>query len=700
MATNIKRIPKFAVDNKNKFSETQFQATNFPISLYPYDGFDEGSGTGFSSKEGFIGTVISTQQAPIFEISLSPSARIITKDFTVKAKYIKNITSYSQKVDEIASVIYSQSRPVYHIKNELDLRDILTFWTTEDIMNSKDTSLKISDDVEIYVVDSYDPQYDGNGVFQYATLTLKRVISYQARKTSQDGSGKFEYIEFNWYRKNIQPTNVKRHRRVWKSRPILWLSDYKNGDNVSSKWKWTPHTKGAPLVNPFLPIKGGGTELAFIPSWINEMGYWQANQMKIGVSSKGWPLITFNRNVYIENILGNSYIWISTDGIFKESVNGGLANIIGQERKNDSFYFGSKYRINRVATFGIFGGDGQRQNLFDLTFPTMDLATPFNFFGYRPQQKFLSHGGSDLPRPDHSNNAAWKNTLSQSYAFFDVLIDYQQYAAAQSLAWYPSDVVRNENGEKNMKRISTEIVNGASEMFGFQLTTKPPSTYESNFDTSSHPRDWNLDDMLRYTGVFFSETRILLDGSLNEFNLPAIKPSDLLTSSKTVEVSWIFGQTITSHFGLATNVKSRASKNSWYLNNGKEWIEEKEFDKVIDKLISYEAKYFGGYEYTDYWYSNSYEDSLIAGDTPCTYTFNGKEFAIPGLLSRAANRRGNPLSYGEKKIWGTQDSLSFQAKQDIITKRNIKEEINNSKTLININTGKRIKNKKFKRKKK
>jgi len=48
--------------------------------------------------------------------------------------------------------------------------------------------LEVDRDLAKFVIDSYEPQYDTNGVFSYAYLTLRKVQSYMVSSRDSEGN--------------------------------------------------------------------------------------------------------------------------------------------------------------------------------------------------------------------------------------------------------------------------------------------------------------------------------------------------------------------------------------------------------------------------------------------------------------------------------------------------------------------------------
>ncbi|MFV0535638.1 MAG: hypothetical protein ACK5MR_18620 [Cumulibacter sp.] len=103
-------------------------------------------------------------------------------------------------------------------------------------------------------------------------------------------------------------------------------------------------------------------------------------------------------------------------------------------------------------------------------------------------------------------------------------------------------------------------------------------------------------------------------------------------------------------------------------------------------------RYFGGYSYVIEDFENSYEDSLIRGDIPCKTTYSGVEIDVPAFEFRAENRRGNLRSTLTSKVYGSTSST-----RATLAKQNKKLRENNSKYIYNIDNGKKIKNKNYKK---
>lgn len=692
---DINEIPKYAIDTKNEFSKTRTEATNFPLKLFPYDAFDEQNDTlGFSSKEGFISTVLqNTIGTPQYDISLRPSVIVETTDFSVNARWIKNITNYNQREEDITSLIYSQERPVYQIDTELDLRDKLIFWTQESIygdIGEEDIQLLIEKDIPVFEVDSYDPQYDENGIFQYATLILKRIVSFKAKLDNNDSSGNYQYIEFNFYRADVQPQNARRVRITYKSKPINWLYEIKDGAETIIDWQKTPNTKGFPLISPFLPRKLGGTTLNFAPSWVNEIGYWNANYEIWNVNQKGGFIPNTERTIYADE-----------DGQLKGNVPTAETTYI-----EGAIPF-RNYKETLFEFSLLSGFQTQREDLFRVTSQALDFSSPFNFMGYKVKTSISQFDAFSLTRPENNSNAVWETWEDQSLFYGDsatngysvVGID-STYQTTIGFAFENNKVIDDELIYPEQYFINViNVLKGNATIYGEVVTERPPAIYDGDFDFKPNPKSWDLNELKQYTGIFYLDDEqsviSLRNGNSTELELPNVLTNDLPpTTSERIVVGNILNTYFELVYGSSINVKQRLCGRNWYRNYNENWVDEIEFGSNAEVITTMTMLYTGGYEYEMEWFQNTYEDSLINGDIPCEFSFlEGQTFKLPPLTYRASNRRGNPLSYGETKIWGTGTTQSKN--KNILRKSNKIAVENNEKTLINIHTGEKIKNQQY-----
>ncbi len=677
MGTKWREIPKVFRDNQKKYKDTIKNATNFPLKLFPLEAGNQETGTGFTSKEDFIASIIgSGERNP--QISLRPSTEIATDDFSVNARWISNITNYSNKEDDIASLIYSQERPTYQIDTELNVRDKVVFFTQESIFGSVIESGKplLPKDFPVFMIDSYNPQYDEFGVFQYATLTLKRVVSYKVKETNLvDGNTSNTYTKFDFYAIDVQPKNVKRMRITWNSKPINWLYNILDGSENIIPWKTTPNTKGLPKITPFLPRKESGTKINFVPSWINEIGYWTANEKKYKINDvRGWTYTTINKDQVRKD--GT----IDTEFPFFEDTTPSKGLIEG------TLIYPSYYKTTQISFALTDGASKIRDDHFDILKTILDFSSPFNFMGYKLAENRNDIGDYKLPRPENSEIAAWKTTKDQTLFYGDAV---SNLAVAVDLvaspAWTHISQLRINGKSKTYIDTSLDILNGSAVMFGEIITTKPDNVYMKDFDFSPNPKNWNEEEIKKYTGVIY-DIDLTIDGSSSELELPPVNGENLNTSIVRKEYS--LGRFFQMEYLTSAKIKTRTCGRDWYKNYNENWVFEIEFADNIDVINQIIMKYFGGYEYKLEFFQNSYIESFTQGDEYCKFEYLGTEYKLPPLTYSASNKR-NPLSYGETKIYGTGGTSKSQ---QILIEANEKLIKKNSKTLYHIKTGKKVKN--------
>lgn len=659
----------------NKFDETRFGATDLNLQLYPYDAFQEGTSQGFSSKEDFVSTIISQATSPVFNISLRPSEIVETADFSVPARWIKNITNYNQRDNDVTSLIYSQERPTYVINTELDLRDKLIFFTQDSIYGDTEEQelAQISKETPVFLIDSYNPIYSKTGVFQEATLTLKRIVSYKAT-VSSDGTVNTP-IEFNFFRGDIQPQNALRRRRTWRSKPIMFFTEITDESDVAVDYTYTPNTQGKPFITPLLPRKIGGTKLNFVPSWINEAGYWNVNYSdKYRTQTKG-PYAVLRR-----------IITSTSDGLFAPEV---------QDTSRSKGLI-PNYAYTYTTFAAVLGVALNREDLFKSMSEVLDFSSPFNFMGYIREDDINNFGSTTLSRKEDTTIAVWNTWKTQAYWNADIISNGIGLVIENIFNFSMSNIRYNPDRDVDAyNNTAYDILKGNAILFGQTINLRPPASYDGDFNFNPNPKDWDVEEMKKYTGVFWFNEDLQSDGSSSELQLNPILPDDLPSETGTrFDLGLpILNQYFESLYGSSQIVKQRLAGRDWYIDQNENWVEEIEWDTPIVSVTSNKEIYFGGYSYTDEWFENSYEDSLINGDVYCKFDFGGTEFNLPPLTYRALNRRGNPLGYTETRIWGTGGTR--EAKQTLLTEafkqqQDIKKGII-PKKLININGGKDIK---------
>lgn len=682
-------IPPFFIEDQRKYQDTIKNATHYPQKLFLWDGFDKDGIVGYSSKEDFIAQ-IETGAIAEYDISMFPSQQTETADHSVRVRYEKNIVNYNQREDSVASLIYSQERPTYQTDIELDLRDRLIFATQEDIFGEANFGEPVPKDVPVFIIDNWDPQVNEFGVFQYAIITLRRIAGFKVKGTSDKTQ-----IQFNFILGSAQPQNVKRARITWKSKPILWDLGFLDADNTRVPWKHTPATTGKPFITPFLPKMG--TKLNFIPSFLNEIAYWSTNYSKwryemisSALINSGYYWKTNNNASSLRDgnpgghIQGN-YSWANTPLKHQK------APIPDTEYR--MFYISITSRSNNEI-------NRYRRELYAIEAESMYLMSPFNFVGAVIETNIEGSNQLTLPRKQDQYEAVWKTFKDETYWMVDMVQAVSQEGVDVPYTSSISEIVLNN--PTKIVDIAEDLVNGEATMYGTTLNSNPPAVYDKDFDTLDDPQEWSKENMLPYVGVVYldeDDGAFGKDGSSAFFEIDKIDASQYpVAATNEVELIDFFNDSMRIQYAsaISENLKARTAGRDWYVNYDENWVSEVEFENPISILTSLPMSYFGGYEYTIEWFQNSYEDSLIDGDIPCTFEFDGKTYVLPASTNRAANRRGVVKALGETKIYGSGGTKT----NDVLFEANKKAIENNEKKVYDLDTGKRIDNIHYRKEKK
>lgn len=686
---NFRKIPKFFVEDQLKFKDTIKNATHYNKTLYFWD-----SGTlanpdenNYTSKQNFISSI---REGGIKNISLVPSEKTHYGNYT-KGRYIKNITNYNQRENDTASLIYSQERPVYQIDSELDLGDELV-WITERYVEQNGE--QIDDDILVFLIDSYNPQYDEFGAFQYATLTLKRIASWKI--SGKNASGEEIPTQFIFNGGNVAPKNVKRLRISTKGKVVNFGLIVNNlDDGLPSDYSFTENTDGIPYYSPFLP-RVDGSKISFIDLWLNEIGFinlthsYINNSRNSGLSS-GAVAGESNQKANDKGSLPNQY-GDNQVGFGKE----GIGAIPNQDYR---------YLWAGIAEVLGLGDDEQMKEQMGVGMvKALEYVSSFNSNGYTlstTDGESVSQGaGFPLPRVYNQEQSAWKTFENETLFKFDAL--YGEVEASFIIGGDEIDGIvslpKQDIGSQYETK-AKEIIAGSTTIVGQDIPvfTNTTITQKDVFDISGKPSEWSKEDIAKWMGVIFVDEYPRVDGSSPYLETGSLDLSQVEQGSTfTLQAKFLIGMG-KMYYEYLTNETSKGRKIGvdFYKDEGYasgETDDVNQFGRVIEiefpnniNIQSIDWKQFGGYEYTLEWFSNSIEDSAIEGDKYCIDPDTGLQ--LTPSSNRAPNRRGTPYGANVNITYAVSDGA-----RKVLNAENKRRIENNEDTLINTNTGDYVKN--------
>ncbi len=685
-------IPDVVIEKFKDNASTRLEATSFNQRITLYSAYDEDTLSGYETEEDFVRLINTTSTTTEFDVSLKPTTKL--PNATIPAKYISNQTMVKPDIYDAASLIFTQKRPVYYSNVELTKNNQLLFATINQSIYTDDNTVNnlVSKDVEIFVIDTLDPQYDENGKFQYTKITLKKVQQYVARKgktlegdnNSQDISTS-QYIVINFYKTNIQPRNWKRRRITFKDKPIFWELQMFDEDGLAIDWKlaYNVITIGNDCIQPYVPkLEGNGA--TFYPIWSNEVLWMTENFNKFSVYTTN--LIYTKGNANVDN---RENCEIYTDG--------GSGDTAKAEWAVNTDY---KYAEFQTSLFSG-GGASKRNDLIQfgnwILSSDNSLSPSFNCMNYNVAINNTSQtNSSSLIRREQQADAPWTTWKYESTFTYDLVSNVLDLAVYDASELYIARPIKTINaGHKTIplvplnpelelnkttyrakrRTLIENLLKKKATLMGEDMSSRPPDVIPASFDISGNPQKWNKEELKSWTG--WIPTNFDAKGVINEF----VETQPQVGAINTPTIKYQLGRAGFT-FANANNIKTRTITKNFYQETTNGFILEIESETPFN-ITQFDMRYFGGYEYTIEDFQNTYADmGEEYNDIPCV-----DDEGNPLVFTyQAENRRGNPRALLTSKIY----SGTSTAKK-ILIDANRKKVAKGEKELYNVNTGEKIK---------
>lgn len=715
-------IPKHVLDKIKNSAETKsIQDLSFPEKLYFYDGTREANGviSGFNSNEDFLSSVLENNNTEIF-ISLFPSTILNTDKGYVDAKYEKNVVNYNQRKDDLPSLIYGQKRPKFVIREQLDIQNKFILVSRETL--NTDSNI-VPTDIDIFVIDNYDEKYDDNGVFDHAIITLEKVASYLTRNKTSDGSD-ITY-KFIFTLGSAQPLNASKLKLTFFSRPIIWGLEIKDNADQEIDFNITEETINDWNFDVFLPTRDGN-KLRFTPAWSIERTF-----IEFGIAKNNTNL-SF-KQVYDSRLDVSGYR--DEGGNYEEgTIYYTKGDPTGEGKRPKYLFFASAEEQPELPTHKQTGNvwDGPRYNVFKTEWDSflevggapdnqewenyvfeksksiLNNILPFSSTGLKNviTDKNLVSDNS-LPRKENQQNALWLTFKNESIMFLDIVYVARRIKDAfifrTTTACLYSSGINNQKFKNDMiyfggkalpswigdytpfvgsdreKEVKQERLKGITTWMGETIDSYVPDVINDSFDFSPAVVDWNKTELKKHLGLYPNKL-LNIDSSQLEEEARGI------SISKTTELQW--GIDGTNRFSLGyknfETLKSYKMRQDFYKNENGEYVLELEWEGEF-QIQSFLMKYFGGYQYLMEWFDANGNYAKYIG-------FDGIEHELGPQLKIADNRKGNPRQTITNQVYGASPTLNEILLDDY------KEKVeSNAKWVINPQTGKKEKNKLFRK---
>lgn len=698
MGNNWREIPKYAIKQQKKYAATHLEATNFPSVINFYDSvLTEGNGAAYQYEED-LAEVINTTSSTT-EIIVGLSTTTIIPNSRVNARYISDEKFKKTDIYDASSLLYTERKPVFYSNTEIKKINRLIFATIDETIYSGDegTNSEISRDIEIFVIENVEPQYDENGKFQYTKIVLKKIQRQLARRGT---SSKTEegitttvdnYINITFTLGSIQPRNWKRRKITFTTKPILWEIAIVDEGDITRPWVFSDREKVKEEIHyqPFLP-KLQNNYISFIPIWSNEIAWW--NAFYDYANSNTSNLVRGKEEVYPYG--SDNELEVSSAGTDTSPSMWNMSN---------TWYNGSYFQTSRIS-----GDEDEKQDdLVDfmndiLTAESSPIST-FNVMNYSAIDVDDSVSSTSLGRRENQASAVWYTRRYDSIFSYDMSSNLNPYVALYyshqiffSEASLTRDLDSNSTNfqfdineyEENMVNNIQDLLQGRASILGESINERPPDVITSSFDTSGKAQNWDKDEIKKWLGWYPSSYRSsswLLGSLENLLNAAWPDEFDLTQTSRKKYGAGNAAYT----FPDGSNIKLRDTEYNFYSSNGEEWTLEIEVeDGIALNMTQFDIRYFGGYSYKIEDFQNTKaEAEENDGDVYCL-----DEQGNNLITYYVAENRKRPTRFLTSKVYASSSEATR-----ILKEANVKLLATNSKWIYDLNNGKKIKNIQYKK---
>lgn len=686
--------PKFISNAQQKLGKTTADNNLFSTRLFAWDVFnltDEGTKTGYDSSDKFVNAVLQAGQGVagdvLFKISLRPSTTLPSWKLNVKRN--TGTENYQQQEDDFSKIFYSKEIYEFIIQEELDFNNKLIFFSFKSIYNLKDINNLLApiDDTDFYIIDSYKSITKADGTYDYGILRIKKLnpITKRGNLLSQ-GTGTYIniYTRFEFYRETIQPLNVKRIRRKFYGKPIIY-SFFAYGENETVPINYSLTDGSTNWWENLFPFRLTGQAVSVWPLWSQEWKYWY-DAIGQGKEPANASYIKLNKvdGLRLSEIARDQKL--TADGTLEIRGNQGDKFMLTAPSKTEANTADNNYYWY-IYTSGLIVGDIRNFDLNLLIQTSMEvpdflLPNGYDLFGLRRRNSPSDDGANAIPRKQ-GTNGYWYGLRDQLLYFFDFMTDesklvvlnkdfgsyysetlYKNDTPAQYLIGGIEDYEPYLNKDKRFgsdlrKQNLANLLQRNLDWIGTSWTNLPTGIIiENTLDTNTNTWEYNTDKLNSVIGLFpfdIEQTWNMCNGinfEKQSNNTITVKQDLGIIGNATYNYTYLVANQYRQAFLPYELFYEPDSDNNTY-------VLEIEFEASIDALTREDLYILGGDIIDVDYFENSYEDSLINGDVRCKINIdinhdgeNVIKVELPTQTYPAPNNQGNPRQIYQSIIYG------------------------------------------------
>lgn len=686
--------PRFISNIQQRLGKTTADQQLFATELFAWDVYnqlDDGTLTGYNSSDSFVNAVLQAGQGVagdvLFKISLRPSTTLPTWRLNVRRN--TGTENYSQQEDDFAKLFYSKEIYEFIIQEELDFNNKLIFFSFKSIYNLKnlDELLAPIDDTDFYVIDSYKSITKADGTYDYGILRIKKLnpITKRGAVLSQD-SGTFIniYTRFEFYRETIQPQKVKRIRRTFYGKPIIYsYFAYGENETVPIEYKITDNSTN--WYENLFPFRITGQAVSVWPLWSQEWAYWY-DAIGQGKEPANASYIKLNKvdGFRMTEIARKKFN--TADGSLEINGNqGDEFNYVAPSKGefndgNDGYY---DYIYTSASLLGSFG-NFDLNKLIETSMGVPDFLLPngYDLFGLRRRNTSTDDGANAIPRKQ-GTNGYWYSIREELLYFFDYMTDEarsiiidKNFGSYYNETLYKNDEVaqyyyggitdyepyldkNNKFGSPLRKDNLAKLLNRNLNWIGTSWTNLPVGIIlENTINTNENTWEYDSEKLNSVIGLFPYD----IETTWNMCNGTSFQRQQGNTITVEQDLGAFGNATYNFTYLIASQYRlAYLPYEIFYTpdSENKKYVLEIEFDTPLELLTREDLYCLGGDKIDVEYFENSYEDSLINGDISVhiqlDINHDGEsliDFELPTQTYPAPNNQGNPRQIYQAIIYG------------------------------------------------